>query len=444
MMKNLIKKLSLLCLVLILVMTVFVSAGCGASGGDENGGESTDSSYEEDEGEDVEEAEAPDYDLDYYQRFMGKGMEINVYNWGEYMSDGSDGLMDVNAEFEDLTGIKVNYLNYETCEAMYAKLKSGANAYDVVFPSDYMVSRLIQEDMLLELDYDNIPNMKYIDETLLNPAYDPDQKYSIPFAWSRIAIIYNAMKVDREVDGWDILWDEDYAGDILMFKNSRDAFGVAEMKLGYDINTENRDELDSAAELLKKQKPLVQAYVMDQVFDKMQNGEAAVAVYYVGDYYLMLEINEDLEICVPDATNVFVDAACIPSCSKNKEAAEMYINFLNEPQVAADNAEYIMYSTPNLAAKDLLDEEITENPLMYPDAEDMSNDVAYVNLSTDTNLYLDELWTEVLAEEENYNKWVMPVFVVVSILFIIFNNIRKKRKQKLERREAPGNRRPGE
>ena len=258
-------------------------------------------------------AEVPEYDDDYYGRFRGEKLELNVYNWGEYLADGEDGLMDINEEFEKLTGIKVNYLNYETNEAMYAKLKSGANSYDVIFPSDYMVSRLAGEGLIQELDFENIPNVKYIDPALLNPEYDPEQKYSIPYAWSRVAIIFNKNRVKGDVKGWDVLWDPALDGQILMFKNSRDAFGVALMALGYDINTEDKDQLDEAAELLKAQKPLVQAYVMDQVFDKMQNNEASVAAYYVGDYYLMLEVNEDLGLYVPDTTEIFVDAACIPS-----------------------------------------------------------------------------------------------------------------------------------
>ncbi len=370
------------------------------------------------------------YDMDYYSRFQGQGLEINVYNWGEYLAEGSDGLMDINAEFTKLTGIKVNYLNYETNEAMYAKLKSGANSYDVIFPSDYMVSRLAQEGYIQPLNYDNIPNMKYIDPGLLNPAYDPEQKYSIPYAVNRVAIIYNKKMVGHEVDSWDILWDESMKGNILMFKNSRDAFGVALMALGYDINTEDKAQLDEAAELLKKQKPLVQAYVMDQVFDKMQNNEAAVATYYVGDYYIMKDVNEDLALFIPDATNLFIDAACIPSDAKHKEAAEMYINFLNEPQVAADNMEFIEYSTPNMAARELLDDEVKNNPDLYPDEEDLSNDVAYVNLSDETNLYLDSLWTDILADDSGYNKWFMPAFIIVSIIGIVASNLIRRRKKK--------------
>jgi len=374
------------------------------------------------------------YDMEYYGRFQDKGIEINVYNWGEYLSCGEDGLMDINAEFTELTGIKVNYLNYETCEALYAKMKSGANSYDVVFPSDYMISRMISEGMLQPIDYDNIPNMKYIEKTLLNPTYDPEQLYSVPYAVNRVAIIYNEKMVGHEVTGWDILWDESLAGSILMFKNSRDAFGVALMALGYDINTEDRDELGEAAELLKKQKPLVQAYVMDQVFDKMQNNEAAVAAYYVGDYYIMKEVNENLKVFIPDATNLFVDAACIPADAKNKEAAEMYINFLNEPQVAADNMEYIQYSTPNTAARELLDDEVKNNTDLYPDQKDLSNDVAYTALSEETNLFLDALWTDILADDSGYNKWFMPVFMIVSVTGIVVSWVVRKRKKNRENR----------
>lgn len=379
------------------------------------------------------EGDDSSYDMDYYGRFQGQDIEINVYNWGEYLSDGEDGLMDINSEFTKLTGIKVNYLNYETNEAMYAKIKSGANSYDVIFPSDYMVSRLIDEGLVQEINFDNIPNMKYIDESFLNPVYDPEQKYSVPYAWGRVGIIYNKKMVGYEVDSWDVLWDENLKGKILMFKNSRDAFGVALMKLGYDINTENKEQLDEAAELLKEQKPLVQAYVMDQIFDKMQNNEAAAAVYYIGDYYIMSEVNEDLALYVPDATNLYVDAACIPSDAANKEAAEMYINFLNEPQVAADNMEYICYSTPNTAAKELLEEDTRNNEDLYPSSEELANDVAFINLSEETNLYLDQLWTDILADEEGYNRWFMPAFLVVAVAAIIISFIVKKRKKSRDR-----------
>ncbi len=373
---------------------------------------------------------APAYDKSYYERFKGQDVSINVYNWGEYVSDGEDGLMDVNAEFEKLTGIKVNYLNYETNEGMYAKLISGANSYDVIFPSDYMVSRLIEEKLIQPLNFDNIPNFKYIGESFRNPGYDPGSRYSVAYTWNRVAVIYNKRIIGHEVKSLDELWNPAYAGSILMFKNSRDAYAIALERLGYDINTKNRKEIQEATELLKEQKPLVQAYVMDQIFDKMQGNEAIIAPYYVGDYFIMKKVNPDLAMYVPDVTNIFVDAACIPADAKNKEAAEMYINFLNEPQVAADNMEYICYSTPNDAARVLLDEEVQENSYLYPPDEEIANDIFFVNLDQDTNLLLDQLWTDVLSEDAGYLSWVMPLFVAVSVFIILFNGFRKRRKRR--------------
>ncbi len=377
-----------------------------------------------------ETEDSVDYDNKYYSKLKGKDIEINVYNWGEYLSDGEDGLMDINAEFEKLTGIEVNYSNYETNEAMYAKLKSGANSYDVIFPSDYMVSRLIYENMIQPLNYNNIPNFKYIGKEFLYPDYDPENIYSVPYVWGRVAIIYNKKMIGHDIDSINELWNSEYTGKILMFKNSRDAFALALEKLGYDMNTENPKELNEAAELLKEQKPLVQAYVMDQIFDKMQGGEAAIAPYYIGDYYIMKEVNPDLEVFIPEHTNIYYDAMCIPSDSKNKEAAEMYINFLNEPEVAANNAEYIMYSSPNTEAIKLLDEEIRNNTNLYPSSEELKGTQSFVNLSEETNLLLDRLWTDILSQDAAYLDWVMPAFVAFSVIVILTNSIRKKRKKR--------------
>lgn len=370
------------------------------------------------------------YDQQYYSQLKRKNIEINVYNWGEYLSNGEDGQLDINAEFEKITGIKVNYSNYETNEGMYAKLKSGANSYDVIFPSDYMVSRLIQEKMIQPLDYNHIPNFKYIGKGFRNPEYDPDNLYSVPYMWGRVCIIYNKKMIGHEIKSIDELWNPKYTGEILMFKNSRDAFAIALEKLGYDINTENHKELEEAAELLKQQKPLVQAYVMDQIFDKMQGNEAAIAPYYIGDYYVMKDVNPDLEVFIPKNTNLYVDAVCIPVDSKNKQAAEMYINFLNEPQVAASNAEYIMYSSPNTEAVKLLDGEIRNDKNLYPPEEDLKGTQAFINLSEETNLLMDQLWTDILSQDEAYLDWVMPVFVLFSVGVILSNSIRKKRKKR--------------
>lgn len=403
------KRMMALLLVLFMAVSLCVSATCFADTKSEYGFE---------------------YDKEYYSRLKGKDVSINVYNWGEYLADGEDGLMDINAVFEEITGIKVNYSNYETNEAMYAKLKSGANAYDVVFPSDYMISRMIQEEMLQPIDFENIPNMKYIGKDFLNPAYDPENLYSVPYTWGRVAIIYNEKMIGHKIENLDELWNPEYSGKILMFKSSRDAFAIALERLGYDINTQNKSELDQAALILKEQKPLIQAYVMDQIFDKMQGNEAWIAPYYIGDYFIMKEVNEDLSVYIPENTNIYYDAACIPVDAKNKEAAEMYINFLNEPQVAADNAEYIMYSTPNVAAMELLPKETSQNTALYPPHEELVKTTPFINLSEETNLYMDQLWTDILSQDAGYLDWVMPVFVIFSVFVIAFNSYRKKKRKK--------------
>lgn len=365
------------------------------------------------------------YDEAYYGQLKGTGASINFYNWGEYVSDGSDGLVDIVAEFQRLTDIKVYYTNFATNEELYAKLKSGAASYDVIVPSDYMVSRMIKEDMLLPLDYGNIPNAKYMNEDFMDPGYDPGSVYSLPYAWNTVGILYNTKMVKETPDSWSILWDEDYAGQILMFNNSRDAFGVALKYLGYSLNTEDPDQLREAAELLKEQKPLVQAYVMDQMFDKMENNEAAIAAYYAGDALLIH--NDDIAIAMPkEGTNKFIDAVCIPKAAKNKLAAEMFINFLNEPTINAQNTEYVGYGTANLAAYCLLDEELRENPILYPPQEILDNSEMFINLSDETNLLLDQLWTEVKAS--NKNVWGWGVLPCATILAIVIGKARYRRR----------------
>ncbi len=372
-----------------------------------------------------------EYDEEYYSQLKGKNVSINVYNWGEYISNGDDGCMDINAEFEALTGITINYTLFDTNESMYAKLKSGSSTYDVIFPSDYMVSRMIKEEMIQKLDFSLIPNFEYIDERFVNPEYDPQNEYSVPYTWGTVGIIYNYDKLGFDPTSWDILWDEAYAGEILMFSNSRDAFGLTLKRLGYDINTEDPDELAEVAEELKAQKPLVQAYVMDQIFDKMQGNEAALAPYYAGDAVIMSEENEALRFVVPEeGSNWFADAACIPDSSditaERYLAAHMYINFLNEPDVAAANAEYIMYSTPNVAAKELLDEETQNNPIIYPDDELLANCQSFVNLGDEANSYMDELWTDLMSAAPEYNEWAMPLFIVGCLALCLFATVFKK------------------
>ncbi len=323
---------------------------------------------------------------------------INVFNWGEYIDP------DLIDEFEEETGITVNYTTVATCEEMYAKMKAGGVSYDIVVPSDYMVARMAEEGMLEEIDWDNVPNAKYIDQKFLNPEYDPEGKYSVPYQWGTVAIIYNKDMVDEEdLTGWEVLWNEKYAGNILMFDNSRDAIGVALKELGYSYNTTDENQLREAADLLKKQKPLVQAYVMDQIFDKMENGEAALASYYTGDYYLMLsELGDDSDVNLglfkPDeGSNLYVDAMCIPKEAPNKDGAEKFIDFMLRPEIMARNTEWISYATAENAARELLPDEMKNNTDMYPSAEDLANYETFTNLPENIRTLYDELWTSILS-----------------------------------------------
>lgn len=375
-------------------------------------------------------------DKDYYTRFKDDNISINVYNWGEYISTGSEeGTLNVNAEFTKLTGIKVNYTNYATNEELYAKLKGGGATYDVIIPSDYMINKMIKEEMIQPLDFDNIPNFKYIMDNFRNLEYDPDNAYSVPYTWGTVGIIYDTtmVDIDEEDIDWDLLWNEDYADQILMFDNPRDAFAIAEIACGYSLNTENSKELTAAADKLKEQKRIVQGYVMDEIFDKMGAGDALIAPYYAGDALTILEENEDLNFVVPESgTNLFVDAMCIPSASKQKEAAEMYINFMCEPDIAYANIDYICYSTPHSAAFDMLDEETRNDPISYPDDEFIvEKTTVFVNLSDEANKQMQDLWTEMKsAEDENTNTWLVPVFLIICVLLIVFVLVRRHIKNK--------------
>lgn len=375
-------------------------------------------------------------DPEYYTKFKDKGISINVYNWGEYISTGADeGTLDVNSEFEKLTGIKVNYTNYATNEELYAKLKGGGAAYDIIIPSDYMISKMIKENLVQPLDMDNIPNFKYIMDNFRNQAYDPSNEYSVPYTWGTVGIIYDETMIDipeEDID-WDLLWNEDYADQILMFDNPRDAFAIAELMQGYSLNTEDSDELEDAARKLRQQKKIVQGYVMDEIFDKMGAGDALIAPYYAGDALTILDENEDLNFVVPKSgTNLFIDAMCIPSSARQKEAAEMYINFMCEPDIAFANIDYICYSTPHQAAFDMLDEDVRESHVSYPDSQFIADKTTvFVNLSDEANLQMQNLWTEMKsAEDETTNKWLVPIFLIFCILLMIFVLIRRHIKAK--------------
>lgn len=373
---------------------------------------------------------------DYYTRFKDDGISINVYNWGDYISTGADeGTVDVNGEFEKLTGIKVNYTNFATNEELYAKLKGGAASYDVIIPSDYMISKMIAENMIQPLDFENIPNFQYIMENFRNQDYDPTNAYSVPYTWGTVGIIYDTTMIDipQEDIDWDLLWNEDYADQILMFDNPRDAFAIAEIMLGYSLNTENEEELRNAANKLLSQKKIVQAYVMDEVFDKMGAGDALIAPYYAGDALTIMDDNDSLDFVVPKSgTNLFVDAMCIPRNAKQKEAAEMYINFMCEPDIAFANIDYICYSTPHQAAFDMLDEEVQNSHITYPDQQFIKDKTSvFVNLSDTANLTMQNLWTEMKsAEDENTNKWIAPIFLVFCVVVMIVVSIRRYIKKK--------------
>lgn len=338
--------------------------------------------------------------VSYYEQFKDQNISINVYNWGEYISDGSDDTLNVNKAFEEISGIRVNYSTFATNEELYAKLKSGAVSYDVIIPSDYMINRMIKEDMLSKLDKNDIPNISKIIPKFTNLTHDEAMEYSVPYTWGTVGIIYNTTLVDQaDVTGWDLLWNEKYADNILMFANSRDTFAIALKKLGFSLNTEVDMEIRAAGQALKEQKPLVQAYVMDEIFDKMISGEAAIAPYYAGDAVNMIKDNPDLAFYVPnEGTNLFVDAVCIPSNAKNKKAAQAYINFLLEDEVALQNVEYIQYSTPHQQAFENLPAEISGNKIAYPDDIVLGNTEQFENLSNTTNKLYDQLWTEILGD----------------------------------------------
>lgn len=371
-------------------------------------------------------------DYDYYQKFQGQGIEIDVYNWGEYVANDSVNFLDVNEDFEALTGIKVNYTLFSSNEELYTKLRSGGTNYDVIVPSDYMIGKMINEGMLQKLDFENIPNYKYIDEKYKNENFDPNNEYSVPMYWGVVGIIYNTTMVDEEdLRGWDILWNEKYADNMLMFSNSRDAFALALLDLGYDFNTTDQMEIEEAAGHLRAQKPLVQAYVMDEIYDKMEGGEAAVAPYYNGDAVLMMDVNEDLDFFIPENTSIFIDSMCIPTGAKNKEAAEMYINYMCESTVAAANSYYVGYSTPHMGAMELLDEELVENEIAYPDDEIIGSLDALLTLPAETSSFTDKLWTDIMAQGSSsvvfQTIFLIIIVVIYFVIKIVDNHIKKKR-----------------
>ncbi len=374
---------------------------------------------------------------------------LYVYNWGEYISDGSEGTLDVNAAFEEYyfntygEHIKVNYSTYSSNESMYDKISSGTANYDVIIPSDYMIERLISEGLLAKLNFENIPNYQYITDEFKgdNVYYDPANEYSVPYAYGIVGIIYNTKMVDANdptIGSWGLMWNEKYSGSILQFNNSRDAFGTAQYFLGYDVNDSTEQQWREALDMLKKQKPLVQGYVMDEVFNKMMSGSAAVASYYAGDFFTMYESNSDLAFYYPkEGSNIYVDAMCVPASSKNQLIAERYINFMLSEEPAIANAEYTCYASPNTlvtSSQDYIDYMSDLHPdamgILYSENTDFKT-TFYKNLSREKLTLINTLWEELKIESSVGNAIYIGCGILVAVIaaVIVVSVIRKKKRE---------------
>lgn len=390
-----------------------------------------------------------------------RGTKLYVYNWGEYISDGADDTLDVNKAFEEKYGIEVVYDNFDNNEVMYSKLKSGGVSYDVVIPSDYMIERMIAEDMLEKLDFSNIPNYKYIPDQYKNLAHDPKNEYSVPYTVGMVGLIYNTKMIDEAPDSWTALWDENYANSILMINNPRDAFAIAQSILGMDYNNESPAAWRVAAELLKEQKNVYPAYVNDEIFLKMEVGEAALAPYYAGDFLTMQENNPDLDFVYPkEGVNFFVDGACILKGAQNKLAAELYINFMLEPEVALANAEYICYASPHTEVYTNPEYSFYQNEILYPEEGKFKTQL-FLNLDPEILALMSSLWDdvknhvpttgssnyafffggestqavtddgEVMTPEAKKYALYIGVFALVCVAYIVFRYARKKYREKV-------------
>ncbi|MCM1363634.1 MAG: spermidine/putrescine ABC transporter substrate-binding protein [Faecalibacterium sp.] len=363
-----------------------------------------------------------------------KGEVINVFNWGEYISDSyEDGMLDVNKEFEKLTGIKVNYVTFESNEDMYAKIKNGGASYDIIIPSDYMIERMIDEDLVQKFDPTKLPNYHYVDEKYKGMYYDENNEYSVPYNVGMVGLIYNTKMVKERPTSWKVMWDEQYAGKILMIDNPRDAFAIPQKIMGYSLNSTDEKELADVAQMLIDQKPLLQSYVMDEVFNKMESGEAAMVPYYVGDYIIMKDVNPDLDFVYPEeGVNIFVDAICIPKAAQNVDAALKYINFLLDPEIALNNALYIGYATANTGVYEMDDyAEMMENEYLYPSEENMPNVEYFHNLPQETLTMFSTLWNDIKASGgSNVHIYIgFAVVGAVTVGYLIYSKVRKKRRE---------------
>ena len=373
--------------------------------------------------------------------------EVNVYNWGEYISNGDDDTLDVIAEFEKRYNIKVNYTNFETNEELYNVLVNSNSSYDVIIPSDYMVERLRSEGMLEKLDFDNIPNYQNIAEEFRHNDFDPTGEYSVPYSWGIVALVYNTTMIEEgSITGFKDMWDPQYEQNVLMFNNSRDAMAIAMQMCDPPINPGSKDltveDIDRATRKLMELKSCgsLKKYVMDQVFNEMEGGQSALAAYYGGDIYTMLDKNEDLTYCLPEeGSNLFVDCMCIPTCCQNKENAELFINFMCDAEIAAANADYICYGTPNEAALELMDDDYKESPLCNPPQE--YKDKCYTFTNIDDTIYAEmqekfvkacsstaevsSIEVKTTSTESKIAVLVILILIVLATLAVIASNIRK-------------------
>ena len=350
---------------------------------------------------------------------------VNVCSWGEYIDE------NLIYQFEEETGIKVIYNTFDSNENLYSRIQT--TSYDVIIPSDYAISRFIDEDMLQPLNYDHIPNMKLIDEKYTHLDFDPEQKYSVPYTWGVVGIVYNTKYVDKaDIGSWDLLWNPKYTNRTAMFNNSRDALGIALMYLDCSLNTTDKAELRQAADLIIAGKPVYQGIWMDQILEKLPSEEIVAAPYYNGDAVTMIDENPDLAFYVPkEGTNLFVDAMCIPKGCQNKAGAEAFINFLCRPDISAANLDYIGYSTPETAAKEYLDEEIVNDPVAYPDDETLARSESFAELSIEATQQMNDLWLSVKTSNSNTTLYlVLTIAAVVAVIlfFTIQNAARRRRK----------------